>query len=117
MSTARNDITRALIKSRLNNNAYDSNYDAIFGKKKKSEPSEFVLSKRNDGPVPFPEWFDDAVSRNEIITYGMGKFGEGEVYCKIGSHEGEGGVRVDVGDTIGKDEATGQFYVAYAQTK
>ncbi len=34
MSTARNDITRALIKSRLNNSAYDNNYDAIFGKKK-----------------------------------------------------------------------------------
>ena len=34
---ARNDVTGDLIKSRPLNNAYSSNWDAIFGKKKTEE--------------------------------------------------------------------------------
>lgn len=34
---ARNDVTGDLIKSRNNNSAYESNWDAIFGKKKTEE--------------------------------------------------------------------------------
>jgi len=34
---ARNDVTGDLIKSRNNNSAFESNWDAIFGKKKTEE--------------------------------------------------------------------------------
>lgn len=36
----------------------------------------------------WPDWFHDAVSRNDIITHGLGKFGSGPVYCEIKTLEG-----------------------------
>ena len=45
-----------------------------------------------------PDWFQDAVSRNDIITHGMGKFGSGEIYVEIKTLEGV--MRGDVGDYI-----------------
>jgi hypothetical protein len=46
----------------------------------------------------WPEWFFDAVSANKVITHGMGKFGEGPVYCEI--HTLEGVMRADDGDWV-----------------
>jgi hypothetical protein len=46
----------------------------------------------------WPDWFHSAVSANEVITHGMGKFGEGPVYCEIKTLEGT--MRVDEGDWI-----------------
>jgi hypothetical protein len=65
------------------------------------------LTRRNNGPQPFPDWFDDAVSRNAIITHGMGKFGEGPVFCEIPTLEGT--MRADEGDWIIKGVA-GELY-------
>lgn len=46
----------------------------------------------------WPEWFHAAVSVNHVITHGMGKFGEGPVYCEITTLEGV--MRADDGDWI-----------------
>ena len=46
----------------------------------------------------WPDWFHDAVTANQIITHGLGKFGEGQVYCDISTKNGM--VRVYEGDTI-----------------
>jgi hypothetical protein len=62
------------------------------------EIEAFQLTRRNTGPEPFPDWFDDAVGRNEIVTHGMGKFGEGPVYCEIRTLEGV--MRANEGDWI-----------------
>lgn len=36
----------------------------------------------------WPDWFHDAVSRGEVITHGIGKFGSGPVYVEIKTLEG-----------------------------
>ena len=46
----------------------------------------------------WPNWFHDAVTRNDIITHGLGKYGEGEVYCEIKTLEGT--MRANFGDWI-----------------
>lgn len=46
----------------------------------------------------WPDWFADAVSKNNIITHGLGKFGEGPVYCEIKTLEGV--MRANEGDWI-----------------
>lgn len=46
----------------------------------------------------WPDWFHRAVTANEIVTHGLGKFGEGEVYCEI--HTLEGIMRASEGDYI-----------------
>ena len=55
----------------------------------------------------WPEWFHDAVTRNEIITHGLGKFGEGKVYCEIKTLEGV--MTANEGDWIIKG-INGEFY-------
>ena len=45
-----------------------------------------------------PDWFADAVTANTVITYGLGKFGEGPVYCLIETLEGT--MRANDGDWI-----------------
>lgn len=47
---------------------------------------------------PWPDWFHDAVTNNQIITHGLGKFGEGKVYCEIKTLEGT--MIADDGDYI-----------------
>lgn len=46
----------------------------------------------------WPEWFHAAVSSNQIITHGLGKFGTGEVYVEIKALEGT--MRGEEGDWI-----------------
>ncbi len=46
----------------------------------------------------WPDWFHNAVTNNEIITHGLGKFGEGEVFCEIKTLEGV--MRANEGDYI-----------------
>lgn len=46
----------------------------------------------------WPDWFHQAVNENQVITYGMGKFGEGPVYCQINTLEGV--MRADEGDWV-----------------
>lgn len=46
----------------------------------------------------WPEWFHDAVSRNDIITHGLGKYGTGEAYIEIKTLEGV--MRGEIGDWI-----------------
>ncbi len=60
----------------------------------------------------WPDWFHDAVSRNDIITHGLGKlfdgfFGVGEVYCEIKTLEGV--MRANEGDWIIKG-VKGEIY-------
>jgi hypothetical protein len=45
-----------------------------------------------------PDWFADAVTSNEVITHGLGKFGEGPIYIEIPTLEGV--MRGDDGDWI-----------------
>jgi hypothetical protein len=45
-----------------------------------------------------PEWFHDAVTAGTVTTFGLGKFGEGPVYCLIETLEGT--MRADDGDWI-----------------
>lgn len=35
-----------------------------------------------------PKWFADAVANGTVTTYGLGKFGEGAVFCDIDTLEG-----------------------------
>jgi hypothetical protein len=46
----------------------------------------------------WPDWFHQAVTENRIITHGIGKFGEGPVFCEIATLEGT--MRADDGDWI-----------------
>lgn len=46
----------------------------------------------------WPDWFHNAVSEKIVTTFGLGKFGEGEIYCLIKTLEGEH--RGDEGDFI-----------------
>lgn len=46
----------------------------------------------------WPDWLHDAVSANRIITHGLGKYGEGEVYIEIETLEGV--MRGNEGDWI-----------------
>lgn len=46
----------------------------------------------------WPDWFHQAVTDNKVITFGLGKFGEGEVYCLIETLEGTH--RANEGDFI-----------------
>lgn len=46
----------------------------------------------------WPDWFHDAVSANAIITHGIGKYGNGDVYCEIKTLEGV--MRAEAGDWI-----------------
>jgi hypothetical protein len=54
----------------------------------------FILERR----FGWPDWFHDAVNKHHIITHGLGKFGEGEVYCEIKTLEGV--MRANEGDWI-----------------
>lgn len=47
---------------------------------------------------PWPDWFHEAVTANVVITHGIGKFGEGPVFCEI--HTLEGVMRADERDWI-----------------
>lgn len=97
----------------------------------------FQVTRRNTGPIPFPEWFEQAVANNDIITHGMGKFGIGEVYCEIKTLEGgqkhmsetahtpdDGGPAFSYGDHINgghtgmslRDWFAGQFLAGAATT-
>lgn len=46
----------------------------------------------------WPDWLHDLVTANRIITHGLGKFGEGPVYCEINTLEGV--MRAEAGDWI-----------------
>ena len=39
---------------------------------------------------PWPDWFHSAVSANQIVTHGIGKFGSGPVYCTVKVFDGWG---------------------------
>lgn len=56
--------------------------------------------RRNNGPVPYPEWFDEAVSRNDIFVHNTGKWNNPilPAYCEIKTLEGV--MRADEGDWI-----------------
>jgi len=58
------------------------------------------FQRRNNGPVPYPEWFDDAVTRNDIITHNTGKWHDPTqpAYCEIITLEGI--MRANEGDWI-----------------
>lgn len=58
------------------------------------------FQRRNNGPVPYPEWFDDAVTVNDIITHNTGKWGDvtQPAYCEIKTLEGV--MRANEGDWI-----------------
>jgi hypothetical protein len=43
--TAQNDITGDWLQSKPNNEMFEKNWDAIFGKKKKEELAEYELNK------------------------------------------------------------------------
>lgn len=78
-------------------------------RKKPVEVEAFRLTRRNNGGDPFPEWFEQAISCNEITTHGMGKFGEGPAYCEFNTVHGEKAVARE-GDWIAKDAKPGTFY-------
>lgn len=46
----------------------------------------------------WPDWFHAAVTKNDIITHGLGKLGKGEKYCEIKTLEGV--MRANDGDYI-----------------
>ncbi len=58
------------------------------------------FQRRNNGPVPYPEWFDDAVTRNDITTFNTGKWGDATepAHCEIKTLEGV--MRADESDWI-----------------
>lgn len=60
----------------------------------------FQFQRRNNGPVPYPEWYVDAVTLNHIITHNTGKFGNPTqpAYCEIKTLEGT--MRADEGDWV-----------------
>lgn len=37
---------------------------------------------------PWPDWFHNAVSANQIVTHGIGKFGSGPVFCTVKTFDG-----------------------------
>ena len=57
--------------------------------------------------VPWPDWFHDAVTRNDVITSGMGKYTTGRTYCQINTLEGV--MRGNEGDWIIRG-VTGELY-------
>lgn len=63
-------------------------------RKKPAVIDAFKLERRCD----WPAWFHDAVTRNDIVTHGLGKFGQGEVFCEIKTLEGV--MRAGEGDWI-----------------
>ena len=60
----------------------------------------FQFARRNNGPVGYPEWYDDAVSRNDITTHNTGKWGDitQPAYLQIKTLEGV--MRANEGDYI-----------------
>jgi hypothetical protein len=60
----------------------------------------FQFQRRNNGPVPYPDWYDDAVTRNDIITHNTGKWHDPTqpAYCEIKTLEGV--MRANEGDWI-----------------
>lgn len=60
----------------------------------------FQFSRRNNGPVGQPDWFHDAVTRNDVILQNTGKWGDTTqpAYCEIKTLEGT--MRADEGDWI-----------------
>ncbi|MDB5978691.1 MAG: hypothetical protein JWR07_5451 [Nevskia sp.] len=60
----------------------------------------FQFAQRNNGPIPYPDWFDDALTRNDIITHGTGKWSDPTepCYCEIKTLEGV--MRAEPGDWI-----------------
>lgn len=60
----------------------------------------FQFHRRNNGPVPYPDWYDDAMTRNDIITHNTGKWHDPTqpAYCEIKTLEGV--MRANEGDWI-----------------
>jgi hypothetical protein len=60
----------------------------------------FQFQRRNNGPVPYPDWYEDAVTRNDIVTSNTGKWHDPTkpAYCLIQTLEGT--MRADEGDWI-----------------
>lgn len=60
----------------------------------------FKFQRRNNGMIPCPDWYDDAVTRNDIITQNTGKWNDPTTpaYCEIKTLEGV--MRADEGDWI-----------------
>lgn len=58
------------------------------------------FQRRSNGTIPYPDWFDDAVTRNDIILRNTGKFNDPTrpAYCEIKTLEGV--MRADEGDWI-----------------
>lgn len=57
----------------------------------------------------WPDWFHDAVTANQIITHGLGEYGEGPVYCEMTTIHGEKAIARE-GDWIIPDAKPGTFY-------
>jgi hypothetical protein len=51
-----------------------------------------------EGRFFWPDWFQDAVTRKDVITHGCGKFSDGPRYVEIKTLEGV--MRADEGDWI-----------------
>jgi hypothetical protein len=51
-----------------------------------------------EGRFFWPDWFHDAVTRNDVVTYGCGKYANGPRYVEIRTLEGV--MRADEGDWI-----------------
>lgn len=60
-----------------------------------------------EGRFWWPDWFHDAVSRNDVLVYGCGKYAEGPRYVEIKTLEGT--MRADEGDWIIKG-VKGELY-------
>lgn len=60
----------------------------------------FQFQRRNNGPAPHPDWFDDAITRNDVILRNTGKWADETqpAYCEIKTLEGI--MRADAGDFI-----------------
>jgi hypothetical protein len=50
----------------------------------------FQFQRRNNGPVPQPDWFESAVTNNDVILRNTGKFNDPTrpAYCEIVTLEG-----------------------------
>jgi hypothetical protein len=50
----------------------------------------FQFQRRNNGPVPYPDWFEDAVTRNDVVTFNTGKWHDPSMLatCTIRTLEG-----------------------------
>jgi hypothetical protein len=74
--------------------------EAMEFRKKPVVIEAFQFQRRNNGPVPYPDWYEDAVTRNDIVTSNTGKWHDPTkpAYCLIQTLEGT--MRADEGDWI-----------------